>query len=101
MGGTKMAKMANLFAAFILLTLVPAIGFAGDVIRMKNETLNPPTPVVSPDTRAGSFAKTSATRFSPTFGRVYYILQFAGPIRNEWKQQLGKSGVEIGSYLPD
>ena len=37
----------------------------------------------------------------PETGRGYYILQFEGPVQEEWKEACRKQGVEFLDYLPD
>lgn len=64
---------------------------------MKNQTLH----LTAAPAITGGAAAASGPRFIPAFGRVYYIIQFAGPIHEEWKKSLRASGAEIGSYLPD
>ncbi len=34
-------------------------------------------------------------------GRGYYILQFDGPVREEWKESCRQAGIEFLDYIPD
>ena len=38
---------------------------------------------------------------SPTSGPGYYIIQFDGPVRDEWKEACRQAGVEFLDYIPD
>ena len=86
---------ALLFTAVI--SFVTSVGLAGELVRMKNQTLHlSAVPMVT-----GGGTSAVGPRFIPSFGRVYYIVQFEGPVRAEWKKILKNGGVELSSYLPD
>src|ERR1700733_7180651 len=79
--------------AFVVAALFTTAN-AGELVRMKNETLN--LQPVLPENSASP-----STRFLPQLDKVFYIVQFDGPIKSEWKTNLLKAGVDLGSYLPD
>ncbi len=43
----------------------------------------------------------SLNTISSSSGTGYYIVQFPGPIENEWLETLQSSGIEIIEYIPD
>jgi subtilisin family serine protease len=66
----------------------------------------PPDPVVRLRLQAGSFDPRRAAPPLPgplTIGSTspYLIVQFAGPVRPEWRAALEAAGVEVLDYLPD
>lgn len=38
---------------------------------------------------------------APAEGTAYYVIQFEGPIRMEWRGQLEAAGAEVMEYIPD
>jgi serine protease AprX len=89
-------ERAILFTSLVFLGLN---AFAGETIKMKNEILRPPQAIHSQVLGTG-FVKSSKA-FTPTLQRVYYILQFDGPIQSSWTLKLKKAGIKMGAYLPD
>ncbi len=54
--------------------------------------------------RTGSFeppAKSSLKLESRRAKAGHYILQFAGPVEDSWKQEVEKLGVKLGDYIPE
>jgi len=89
--------------AILLLSLLilGSNSFAGDIIRMKNQILRPPQVNFSHSQQRGNGLVKESRAFNPTLQRVYYILQFDGPIQPVWTEKLRKAGLKLGSYLPD
>ena len=54
------------------------------------------------DTRNGEPQIPAALRVSdhPAGGEGYYIVQFRGPVKEEWKESLTRAGAEILDYVP-
>ncbi len=38
---------------------------------------------------------------SPDMSRTLFVIQFAGPVRDEWLEKLTRSGAEIVAYIPE
>ncbi|MFQ5883860.1 MAG: S8 family serine peptidase [Thermoplasmata archaeon] len=55
------------------------------------------------DTRFGEPSLDESLRMDayPNGEAGYYIVQFTGPIKEEWKNKVGSFGVEIDAYLPN
>ncbi len=60
---------------------------AGTFVPARGETLPLPPRLTSPGYREGT--------------RGYWLVQFEGPVRSEWKDALLDHGVEILAYVPD
>jgi hypothetical protein len=53
------------------------------------------------DTRTGEPSLHERYRLNePAAGKIYRIIQFTGPIRQEWLKELGRKGVLTFGYLP-
>ncbi len=67
----------------------------GAPIRLKAATF-------TPTLGQSAGAPLSLTRRAPVaVGSGYYLLQFAGPVQQAWKDQLSAAGVELLDYVPD
>ncbi len=74
-----------------------------DEVRFKNETIDAVQAMqaIGFDQSANANSPSNLNRFSAFNARIYYVIQFAGPILEEWKTQLQNSGVELDSFVPD
>jgi hypothetical protein len=64
-------------------------------IRLSNATFRPglgERPAIPPGLRISGYAQGQ---------RGYYIVQFSGPVREEWKSAVEAEGAELLEYLPD
>ncbi|HEX8682241.1 MAG TPA: S8 family serine peptidase [Ardenticatenaceae bacterium] len=64
-------------------------------IRLKTATFRPSAgerPSLPPGLTIAGYAQNQ---------RGYYIVQFAGPVEEEWKAQLAAAGAELLDYIPD
>jgi len=89
-----------LVVALLLVLSAPALAQGqpqgrGGPIRLKAATFDPSRgqrPAIPP----------GLTRAAPQLGqKAYYIVQFAGPVEQAWKDQVAGLGAEILDYIPD
>ena len=97
--------MAKAVSLLIVFQLASSTGIAGELVRLKSgdfkfQTRSKPAQSFAASATMSIFA-VGIPRFLPTLDRVYYIIQFEAPVTPQWKLELAKSGVELGSYLPD
>ncbi len=76
-----------------LLSPLTIHGGDGPPIRLADYRFDP---LVSPPVPSGPRAKTTSQA-----GPGYYLLQFTGPVREEWKELCRARGVEFLDYIPD
>jgi hypothetical protein len=97
-------KFSVFASAFLLLSMLLAPNFIQAGSPLKSET----APV---RLRAIQFTPTKGEKPAippglavsgyPAGERGYYIVQFGGPIKQEWKDQVTATGAEILHYIPD
>ncbi len=82
-----------------VLAVLPRLAFGASepVIKLKNITINSKTAMES----FGLDKTGDKFEFGPFEGRDFYLLQFSGPVQEDWKNNLINQGVEILSYIPD
>ena len=50
--------------------------------------------------KSGSFVP-SQSQFAQQGSQKYYVIQFAGPIEQTWKDMVSAEGAEVLDYIPD
>lgn len=88
-------KTASLFLIAAVLATGAMAQDAPAPIRFKAATFNP---------RLGQAPPIPADLTVPGYAhgqRGYYIVQFQGPVRDEWKRQVEAAGAELLHYLPE
>lgn len=86
--------MKLLSTAALLVLLIYGACFAEPRLKFETATFDP----VSGIPQIGIFANKS--EIGPD-GKGYYIVQFQGPIVDEWKAAVESAGVELLDYIPD
>ncbi|MCC6278441.1 MAG: S8 family serine peptidase [Oligoflexia bacterium] len=84
--------------AFLGVLLTASTLSAGEVIKFKTETLRLNDQSIN---QKLSGTEAWGTRFAPTAGRQYYIVQFTEPVRPVQKQRLERAGIKFHTYVPD
>ena len=82
-------RLAAVALVLALYAAEAAFAQAGIPLRLKAGTFDPlldPAPV------------SLDVRYAPD---QFYIVQFHGPIRDQWKQAVAKAGAQLGQYLPE
>jgi len=79
---------------FVLFLASPEVQAAGPYIRLHRATFDPLSadPPLPPSLRVLEY---------PTEQMLYYLVQFQGPIEQEWREALLALGVAIMDYVPD
>jgi hypothetical protein len=77
-------KFSVFASAFLLFSILLAPNFV--------QTGPPLKPAIPPGLAVSGY---------PAGERGYYIVQFGGPIKQEWKDQVTATGAEILNYIPD
>ncbi len=94
---------AVLFALLAILSYVPSAGASENPLKA-DEKFKLRLLKGTVDTRVDSVLMESASavaRNNQNGQNNYYILQFDGPVMQEWKQGLKDAGVEFFSYIPE
>jgi serine protease AprX len=95
----RLSLLPRLIGLIYALQLFAGIALGGEVVRLKNQKLHLKAQVL--EVPSHSTTARINPRFLPTLDRVYYIVQFTGPVRPEWKTELTGKGISLNSYLPD
>lgn len=93
----KIFGLSALAALFILISLSGAPTLRAQQPRQRPLRLVSGTII---PTRENSIHSPDAPQLE-TATRGYYLVQFSGPVREEWKQELTAAGAEILAYVPD
>nr|WP_321497866.1 PGF-pre-PGF domain-containing protein [uncultured Methanolobus sp.] len=93
----------NILIVFILMILITSSASAGinnadltndDLLLLKAGHVN------TTDTGEDQYGFLSVSSFSED-AFDYYIIQFSGPVREQWKQDIGLTGAELYTYVPN
>ncbi|MBP6962944.1 MAG: S8 family serine peptidase [Armatimonadetes bacterium] len=82
-----MKRIATSIAAMLILCCALLPAFSAPIF-FRAETIHPP----------------EKTQFKLEAGAShagYYVIQFAGPVKDAWKQEVEQLGIKLGDYLPD
>ncbi|MGC2424067.1 MAG: S8 family serine peptidase [Nitrospirota bacterium] len=94
------AFFAVLFSVLAILSYVPAAGASENPFQA-DEKFKLKLLKATIDTRVAAMLPESAESVSPAGHNNFYILQFDGPVQEDWLNNLKAMGVQFYSYIPE